>query len=165
MKRKRWPLLALIIVLIMAGGASYFKKVAFLQVKNMDRPKTLQFHIHPCETFSSFYIHSIYREPVIEEFQANAGALALKGVRTRSPAVMEYYGFDDVKEFHPMDQKLGAIFILKRGMVEGQGLMIRQKKIYLSELGEKGDRIQIRVDSLPLGQYLYSRMLEKERWR
>ena len=165
MKRKRWPLPALIIVLIMAGGVSYFKKITFLQVKNMDRPKTLQFYIHPCETFSSFYIHSIYREPVIEEFQAKGGALAVTGVKTKSPAVMEYYGFDDVREFHPMDQNLGAAFILKRGMFEGQGLMIREKKIYLSELGEKGDRIQIKVDSLPLGQYLYSRMLEKELWR
>jgi len=152
-------------VLIVTGGVSYFKKVPFLQLKNMDRPKTVQARIHPSETFSIFYVHSIYGVPVVEEFQAIEGALALKGVRTRSPGVMEYYGFDDVKEFHPLDQKLGAIFIMRRGMGEGQGLIVRGKKIYLSEIGEKGDRIQLRVDSIPFGQYLYSRVFEKELWR
>jgi hypothetical protein len=149
----------------MAGGVFYFKKVTFLQLRNMDRPRTVQVRIHPSEAFAIFYVHSIYREPVAEEFQAERGAIVLKGVRTKSPAVMEYYGFDDVKEFHPIDQKLGAIFIMRRGMGEGQGLIVREMKIYLSEIGEKGDRIQLRVDSMFLGKYLYSRMVEKELWR
>jgi hypothetical protein len=149
----------------MAGGVSYFKRVTFLQLKNMDRPKVVQTPIHPSEPFSIFYVHSIYEVPVIEEFQAVEGALVLKGVRTKSPAVMEYYGFDDVKEFHPMDQKLGAIFIMRRGMGEGQGMIVKGKKIYLSEIGEEGDRIQLRVDSIPLGKYLYSLVFEKALWR
>ena len=152
-------------ILIVAGGVSYFKKVSFLQLKNMDRPRMIQARVHPFETFSIFYVHSIYEVPVIEEFQVIEGAIALKGVRTKSPGVMEYYGFDDVKEFHPMDQKLGAIFIMRRGMGEGQGLIVRGEKIYLSEIGEKGDRIQLRVGSMPLGKYLYYRIFEKEFWQ
>jgi hypothetical protein len=152
-------------LVIVTGGVFYFKDVIFLQLKNMDRPKTVQARIHLSETFSIFYVHSIYGVPVIEEFQAIEGGLVIKGVRTKSPGVMEYYGFDDVKEFHPMDQKLGAIFIMRRGMGEGQGLIVRGQKIYLSEIGEKGDRIQLRVGSMPLGRYLYSRMFEKEFWR
>ena len=103
-----------------------------------------------------FYIHSIYQEPVIEEFQAEKEAIVLKGVRTKSPAVMEYYGFEDTKEFHPMNQRLGAVFIIRRGMGEGQGLIVRDRKIYLSEIGEKGDRIQLRVESILFGKYLLS---------
>jgi hypothetical protein len=152
-------------LVIVTGGVFYFKDVTFLQLKNMDRPKMVQTSIHPSETFSVFYVHSIYEVPVIEEFQVIEGAIALKGVRTKSPGVMEYYGFDDVKEFHPMDQKLGAIFIMRRGMGEGQGLIVRGQKIYLSEIGEKGDRIQLRVGSIPLGKYLYSFVFEKELWR
>ncbi len=102
-----------------------------------------------------FYTHSVYNEPVIEEFQFERGAIVLKGVRTKSPAVMEYYGFEDMKEFHPMNQRLGAIY-LKWGVGEGQGLIVRDKKIYLSEIGEKGDRIRLRVVSLSLGKYLLS---------
>jgi hypothetical protein len=152
-------------LVIVTGGVFYFKDVTFLQLKNMDRPKMVQTSIHPSEPFSVFYVHSIYEVPVIEEFQVIEGAIALKGVRTKSPGVMEYYGFDDVKEFHPMDQKLGAIFIMRRGMGEGQGLIVRGQKIYLSEIGEKGDRIQLRVGSIPLGKYLYSFVFEKELWR
>jgi hypothetical protein len=138
------------------GGVFLFKKVTLLHIENMDHPKAIHMRISPSETFSMFYIHSIYREPVIEEFQAEKDAIALKGIRTKSAAVMEYYGFEDTKEFHPMNQKLGAVFIVRRGMGEGQGLIVGERKIYLSEIGERGDRIQLRVESMPLGKYLLS---------
>jgi hypothetical protein len=146
----------LIAILIVGGGVFLFKKVTLLHIENMDHPKAIHMRISPSETFSMFYIHSIYREPVIEEFQAEKDAIALKGIRTKSPAVMEYYGFEDTKEFHPMNQKLGAVFIVRRGMGEGQGLIVGERKIYLSEIGERGDRIQLRVESMPLGKYLLS---------
>ncbi len=138
----------------MAGGVLLFKKVTLLRIENMDRAKMIHIRIGPSETFSMFYIHSIYREPVLEEFQVDHQAILLKGVRTKSPAVMEYYGFQESKEFHPMDLKLGAVFLIRRGMGEGQGLIVRDRKIYLSEIGEKGDRIQLRVESVALGRYL-----------
>ena len=153
MRPRRWPLLTLIGVVILVGGVLLFKKVTFLHIENMDRAKAIHIRISPSEQFSMFYIHSIYKEPVIEEFQAGKGAIVLKGVRTKSPAVMEYYGFEDMKEFHPMNQRLGAIYF-KWGVGEGQGLIVGDKKIYLSEIGEKGDRIQLRVESVSLGEYL-----------
>ena len=122
----------------------------------MDRQKTIHIRITPSEPFSLFYIHSIYREPVVEEFQVDHEAIILKGVRTKSLAIMEYYGFQESKEFHPMDLKLGAVFLIRRGMGEGQGLIVGDRKIYLSEIGEKGDRIQLRVESISLGKYLLS---------
>ncbi len=103
-----------------------------------------------------FYIHSIYNESVIEEFQVEKEAIVLRGVRTKSPAIMEYYGFEDMKEFHSMNQRLGAVFIIRRGMGEGQGVIVRDKKIYMSEIGEKGDRIRLRVESMSFGKYLWS---------
>ena len=161
MARKRWPLLALIGILgilVVAGGVFLFEKVTVLQLENMDHPRTIRIRINPPEPFSVFYIHSIYRKPVIEEFQADKEAIVLKGVRTKSPAVMEYYGFEDSKEFHPVNQKLGAIYF-KWGIGEGQGLIVRDRKIYLSEIGKKGDRIRLRVESVSLGQYLLSILL------
>jgi hypothetical protein len=154
LRRKNWPLLTLIGILIVAGGVFLFKKVTLLYIENMDRPKAIHIRISPSETFSMFYIHSIYKEPVVEEFQAEKEAIILKWVRTKSPAVMEYYGFEDTKEFHPMDQKLGSIFIIRRGMGEGQGLIVKDRKIYLSKIGERGDRIELRVESMSLGKYL-----------
>ena len=125
----------------------------------MDHPQTIRIRISPTEPFSVFYIHSIYKEPVVEEFQAEGDAIVLKGVRTKSPAVMEYYGFEDMKGFHPMDQRLGAIYF-KWGIGEGQGLIVRDRKIYLSEIGERGDRIQLRVESMSLLSYLLSGILK-----
>jgi len=122
----------------------------------MNQPRAIHIRISPSEPFSIFYIHSIYNEPVIEEFLVEKETILLKGVRTKSPAVMEYYGFEDMKEFHPMNQRLGAVFIIRRGMGEGQGLVVRDRKIYLSEIGEKGDRIRLRVRSVSLGYHLYS---------
>jgi hypothetical protein len=42
-------------------------------------------------------------------------------------------------------------------------LIVGDKKIYLSEIGEKGDRIQIRVESLSLGKYLLSMLFKDHR--
>ena len=110
--------------------------------------------LNPSERLSMFYIHSIYKEPVVEEFQIEKETLILKGVRTKSPRVMEYYGFEDTQEFHPMNQVLGAIYF-RWGSGEGQGLIVRERKIYLSEVGEKGDRIRLRVKSMPLWKYIF----------
>jgi hypothetical protein len=150
------PLLILIGIAIAVGGFLFFEKVTLLHIENMDRQTTIHIRISPSEAFSLFYIHSIYREPVMEEFQVDHQAIILKGVRTKSLAIMEYYGFQESKEFHPMDLKLGAVFLIRRGMGEGQGLIVGDRKIYLSEIGEKGDRIQLRVESLSLGKYLFS---------
>jgi hypothetical protein len=158
LRRKNWPLLTIIAILIVVGGVFYFKKVEVLLLKNLDRPKAIHLWIGPREPFSLFYIHSVYMEPVIEEFEAVQGAIVLKGVRTRNSGIMEYYGFEDTREFHAMNVRLGAVFIIKRGMGEGQGLVVRDKKIYLSEIGERGDRIQLRVESMFLGKYLLSKV-------
>ena len=131
-------------------------KVTLLHIENMDRQRTIHVRITPTESFSLFYIHSIYRESVVEEFQVDHQAIILKGVRTKSLAIMEYYGFQESDEFHPMDLKLGAVFLIRRGMGEGQGLIVRDRKIYLSEIGEKGDRIQLRVEFISLGEYLFA---------
>jgi hypothetical protein len=154
LRRKSWLLLTLIGLLIVAGGVFVFKKITFLQLENLDRGGALRIRVSPSEPFSLFYIHSIYLEPVIEEFQIEGRAIVLKGVRTKSPAVMEYYGFEDMKEFHPVTRRLGAIYF-KWGTGEGQGLIVRERKFYLSEIGERGDQIRLRVKSVPLGYYLF----------
>ena len=159
MRRKSWLLLTLIGLLIVLGGVFLFKKITFLHLENLDRGKTLHIRVSPTETFSVFYIHSIYLEPVIEEFRVEGGAILLQGVRTKSPAVMEYYGFEDTKEFHPVTRRFGALYF-KWGTGEGQGLIVRERKIYLSEIGEKGDRIRLRVISVPLGYDFFRRYLK-----
>jgi hypothetical protein len=158
LKGKVWPFLILIFI-IAAGGVLLLKKVTALHIENMDHPRTIRIRFSLSEKFSVFYVHSIYKEPVVEEFQAEGDAVVLKGVRTKSPAIMEYYGFEDMKGFHPMNQKLGAIYF-KWGIGQGQGLIVRDRKIYLSEVGDRADRIQLRVESLSLGRDLLSEIVK-----
>jgi hypothetical protein len=159
LKPKTWVLLILIGIVVAAGGVLLFKQILLLQLENTEQPRTVQVWIDPAERFSIFYIHSIYREAVTEEFQADRSGIVLKGVRTKSPAIQEYYGFQDTKDFHPLNVKLGAIFI-RVGEGEGQGLVVRDRKIYLSEVGKRGDRIRLRVTSVSMGSYLYSKFFE-----
>lgn len=147
-------------ILLGIGGTLYWKKVTILYLENMDRPRYVQVWVNPSDHFSIFYIHSVYNAPAIEEFEVERGAITLKGVRTLNPGIMEYYGFEDTQSYHPMDQKLGAIFF-RVAMGEGQGLIVRDKKIYLSEVGQKGDRIRLRVNTLPLGLYLVKTLVKK----
>jgi hypothetical protein len=128
-------------ILIVAGGVLLLKEVNILHIENMDRLGTIHEQISASEPFCIFYIHSIYKEPVDEEFQAGKRAIVLKGVRTKSPGVMEYYGFEDTKEFHLMNQRLGAVIIIGGEMGEGLGLIVRERKISLNEIRERGDRI------------------------
>ena len=142
-------------ILIFAGGVFLFvKKVTVLQVRNLDNSQTIRISTGPSGGFSIFYINSIYDEPVSEEFQIKGNAIILKGVRTKSPGVMGYYGFDDTRELHTMDRNLGVSFTFKKGMVEGQGMRIGEKKIFLNEIGEKGDSIKLSAGQMRLGHYL-----------
>jgi hypothetical protein len=161
---KRKILLLLIAALIVIGGACvlHLKKVTFLYLENMNRSRTVRVWVNPSDQFSVFYIHSIYNAPAIEEFQVDRGGITLKGVRTQNPGIMEYYGFEDTKPFHLLDRKLGPIFF-RVAMGEGQGLIVRDRKIYLREVGEKGDRIRLRVGTLSLGAYLL-KGISKEIW-
>jgi hypothetical protein len=159
LKQKTWFFLILIVILIVSGGVLSFKKILLLHLENTEFPKSIQVWIKPSERFSIFYIHSIHREAVTEEFQADRSGIVLKGVRTTSPAIQEYYGFQDTKDFHPLNLKLGAIFI-RVGEGEGQGLVVRDRKIYLSEVGKRGDRVRLRVRSVSMGSYFYSKFFE-----
>jgi hypothetical protein len=155
LKLKKRPLLLVIGIIVLAGGVFLFaKKITVLQVRNLDHPQTLRIRTGPSGAFSIFYINSIYDEPVSEEFQIKGDSIILKGVRTKSPGVMGYYGFDDIREFHPLDKNLGTAFIFKNGMVEGQGVRIGDKKIFLNEIGEKGNSIRLSVEFMRFGRYL-----------
>lgn len=157
MKLKCWIPLIGIGILLMAVGSLLLKKVTFLSLENMDRPKTFSIQVSPSEPFSISYIHSIYKEPVVEEFQIDQGSLVLKGIRTHHPGILEYYQFEDRKEFHRMDRRFGVLFF-KIGMGEPQRMILRGREISFSKMGEKGDRIRLGLKGVSLGGYLFHRV-------
>ncbi len=144
-------------MLILAGGTLSSFKISILYLGNRDRPKSCWIRVNASERFFIIYIHSIYQEPVVEEFRIDQGAIVLKGVGARHPGILEYYGFEDGNEFHPMDRRVGPLFF-RVAMGESQGLLIQNRKISFSEVGERGDQLRLGLRSVSLGEYLFHRL-------
>lgn len=156
---KRKILLSILILLIIVVLFFVLIESTFLCIENMDRKKSIFVKIGKKDQFSISYIHSIYKEPVIEEFNVDGEYIILTGVRTKSPAVMEYYGFEENKEFNKRNRGLGGVFILKKGMGEEQLIIVKDKKIALSEVGDKGERVSIKIKKISLGKQIISKLL------
>ncbi len=147
------------LILAAAGGALFIVKVPVLQVGNTDRPATLSLRLGEPARFSISYIHSIYLQAATEDFEVGKGdEIILRGVRTRSPSVAHYYGFDENnRDYYPVDRRMKS-FILRLGMSQAQTLSHGEEKISLANLGEKGDRLEVRVLRMTWGKYLLSRV-------
>ncbi|MEW6665728.1 MAG: hypothetical protein AB1512_10980 [Thermodesulfobacteriota bacterium] len=156
MRRKTRPLLALIGILVVAGGVSLFKKTLLIEMTNLDRPVTVRIRIDPSEPVFIFHINSIYDQPVTETLEAGAHGFVLRGVETPSPAVMEYYGFEAAGGVQPVRRELGNSLILKKGPRRDQGVLLAGRRVLLSEIAEEGDRIRLEVKHLPLGLYWWN---------
>ena len=127
-----------------------------LQVENTEHPAKLLIRTAPAARFSLSYINSIYLQPAAEDFQVGEGEeILLLGVRTRSPAVAAYYGFEEEKEYYPVNRTLKS-FVLRLGMSQAQVLSWANRQISLGELGEPGDRLEVRVVRMTRGRYLLS---------
>lgn len=138
----------------------FYGKATVLELVNLDHKRVLLIRVSPSEQFSMFYVHSIYDADVVEEFEVGTAAVILRGVRTENPRVMEYYGFDSVKGFHPLELRFKEPLIIKRGMGQDQGFIFKGKKMHLRELAEKGDRIQLRLTAASWGAYFLAKLLD-----
>ena len=133
------------------------QEVRVLQIVNPDRGRNFQIIVKPASRFTLSYINSIYLEPAAEEFEVGAEEeIILKGVRTKSPAVAHYYGFEDGREYYPVNRKMKS-FVLRVGMSIPQTLDCGNRKISLQKMGEKGDRVEVRVVRMTLAHFLLSR--------
>jgi hypothetical protein len=160
---KGWLSFLPILILAAAGGALFIFEVPVLQVVNPDRPATLNLRLGEPKRFSISYIHSIYLQAAAEEFEMGEGQeIILRGVRTRSPSVAHYYGFEeDNRDYYPADRRMKS-FALRLGMSQAQTLSHGEKKISLGDLGEKGDRLEFRVVRMTWGKYLLSQILKEK---
>jgi hypothetical protein len=163
LKIKSWLLSLAILIIAFAGGALFVFKVPVLQVVNTNRPGALILWLGESGRFSIFYVNSIYLQAASEEFEAGEGEeILLRGVRTRSPSVAQYYGFDgDNRNYYPVNRRMKS-FVLRLGMSQAQTLSHGGKKIPLEDLGERGDRLEVRVLRMTWGKYLLSRWVEEK---
>jgi hypothetical protein len=156
MKTRVWIFLLCLSILLGGGISLAFQEVWVLLVENTEHPGKLLIRTAPAARFSLSYINSIYLQPAAEDFQVGEGEeIILLGVRTRSPAVAAYYGFEEGKDYYPVNRRLKS-FVLRLGMSQAQTLSWGNRQLSLGELGEPGDRLEVRVVRMTRGRYLLS---------
>ena len=139
--KRRAPLL----VLAAAGGALFFWPVTALQFENDDRGAVVRYFVRQGDSFSVTSVHSIYRQPVTEEFAVGRGGeLVLTGVRSASGAVLEYFGFDDSRPFHGLNRPMRTV-VFRVAAGDAQVLILAGRRIPFLRLGDHGDRITVRL--------------------
>jgi len=117
-----------------------------LLVENTDRGTALRVRLRPGEVFSVVYHHSIYDQPVTEDFVLDEkGRIVLRAVSSPSAAVREYFGITSAGERHAMARTMPEIvFRIATGTV--QRLRAGGVERSFLELGEHGDRLVLRAN-------------------
>ncbi len=137
--------LALVVLLVAASPASARGAERELLVENTDRGTVLRIPLRAGEVFSIVYHHSIYDQPVTEDFVVDEdGQIVLRAVTSPSAAVREYFGITSTGERHPMTRTMPEIvFRVATGTV--QRLRAGGVERSFLELGEHGDRLVLRA--------------------
>jgi hypothetical protein len=117
-----------------------------LLMENTDRGTVLRVRLRPGEVFSVVYHHSIYEQPVTEEFVVDEeGRIVLRAVTSPSAAVREYFGISSAGERHAMARTMPEI-VFRIAAGTAQRLRAGGVERSFLELGEHGDRLVLRAD-------------------
>ena len=116
-----------------------------LLVENSDRGTTLRVRLRPGEVFSVVSQHSMYDQPVTEDFVLDErGRIVLQAVTSPSAAVREYFGITSAGERHAMARTMSEI-VFRIATGSAQRLRAGGVERSFLELGEHGDRLIMRA--------------------
>jgi hypothetical protein len=143
--------LALVLALALAGAATALvtragiRAETVLELANAARGRVLEIPIVPGEPFSVTYHHSMYDQPVTEEFVVGPqGEIVLQAVSSPSAAVREYFGITAAGERHAVVRVMPEI-VFRVAAGTPQRLSIRGVERSFLEIGEHGDRVVLRA--------------------
>jgi hypothetical protein len=118
-----------------------------LLVENTDRGTVLRIHLRAGEVFSVVYQHSMYDQPVTEDFVVDEeGHIVLRAVSSPSAAVREYFGITSAGERHAIVRTMPEI-VFRIATGTPQRLRAGGVERSFLELGEHGDRLVLRANS------------------
>jgi hypothetical protein len=131
-----------------AALATALRPVPALEVVNAERGRTFRAPLPPGERFAVVYRHSMYDQPVTEEFVLHGGRIVLEAVSSPSAAVREYFGLLGPGERHARARSLPElVFRVATGVP--QRLRIDGVERSFLELGDPGDRLVMRAARRP----------------
>jgi len=117
-----------------------------LLVENTDRGTVTHVHLRAGEVFSVVYQHSMYDQPVTEDFAVDEkGRIVLRAVTSPSAAVREYFGITSSGERHAMSRTMPEI-VFRIATGTPQRLRAGGVERSFLDLGEHGDRLVLRAD-------------------
>lgn len=116
-----------------------------LEIENAARGRTVRIPVRPGEVFSIVYHHSMYDQPVTEEFTVDGdGRIVLQAVSSPSAAVREYFGITAAGARHAVRRAMREI-VFRVAAGTPQRLRVGGVERSFLELGEHGDRLVMRV--------------------
>jgi hypothetical protein len=139
------------------GGAAFaaasaaflaLRPVTLLEIENAARATTFRAAVEPSEPFSVVYQHSMYDQPVTEEFVIEGEDLVLEAVSSPSSAVREYFGIVAAGERHSLRRVFPEV-VFRIAAGAPQRLRIRGADRSFLELGDHGDRLVMRAARRP----------------
>jgi len=148
---RRGPTFALVALLAAATGHASAppphpaRRAHELLVENTDRGTVFRIRLRPGEVFSVVYHHSIYDQPVTEDFVVDQdGHIVLRAVTSPSAAVREYFGITSAGERHAMARTMPEI-VFRIATGTAQRLLAGGVERSFLDLGEHGDRLVLRA--------------------
>ncbi len=131
-----------------AGLLAALRPVTVLELENAERGRAFRTTLGRGEVFSVVYQHSMYDQPVTEDFVAENGRIVLEAVSSPSAAVREYFGISAPGERHAVVRAMPEV-VFRVAAGAPQRLRIRGVERSFLELGEHGDRLVLRAARRP----------------
>jgi hypothetical protein len=136
-------------VAVAATATAELHPVTALELENTSRGGTVRIPIRAGEVFSVTSQHSMYDQPVTEEFLAAAdGRIVLVAVSSPSAAVREYLGITGPGERHAIRRIMPEI-VFRVAAGTPQRLRVRGVERSFLALGDHGDRLVLRAIRTP----------------
>jgi hypothetical protein len=131
--------------------------VDVIEVENAAWGKTARIALRDGESFSVTAHHSIYEQPVTEEFVVDENRrIVLKSVSSPSAAVREYFGIVAPGERHAVERAMDQIVFRVAAGIPQRFRFGGVERSFL-EFGDHGDRLVMRaVRGLAAAQWLSS---------
>ncbi len=145
------------------AAAVALRPVTVLELENAARGEAARIALGDAPTFLVISHHSMYDQPVTEEFVVDADRhIVLKSVSSPSAAVREYFGIVAPEQRHAVERTMREIVFRVAAGVP-QRLRLGGLERSFLEFGEHGDRLVMRAASRPAAAHWLSTHFEGAR--
>jgi hypothetical protein len=125
------------------------RPVTVLELENTARGEAVRLALHDARAFSVTSHHSMYEQPVTEEFVVDADhRIVLKAVSSPSAAVREYFGLTAAGERHEVQRAMREV-VFRVAAGTPQRLHLGRVEHSFLEFGEHGERLVLRAVRRP----------------